>query len=213
MFEINVNIHQMNKLNRLYAHQSHKSNNVIGAISPVKGLLLWEVYGYEECPDKMMDALLSEPPFREENGTNPQIYGFKLYGKLGVDFFSSSELLFSNIKVRVRIIRARPNFYMNNDNPSISVRTVDCSLYTRHIALKDYYHKETMVLLAFTLVAFKILETPAKTFIFYSRRKHFIQENCFNKHSIRRIAFAVNTKTAFIGSNTEKLFWYRQLDF
>ena len=74
--------------------------------------------------------------------------GFMLYVKLGVVFFSTSELLYPNMKVRLRLIRARPNFYMISDNPNVSLRIVDCSLYTRFIAPKDDYHKERMDMLA-----------------------------------------------------------------
>ena len=47
--------------------------------------------------------------------------GFMLYGKLGVDFFSTSELLYPNMKIRLRLIRARPNFYTIIDNPNVSL--------------------------------------------------------------------------------------------
>ena len=66
--------------------------------------------------------------------------GFMLYGKLGIDFFSTSELLNPIMNIRLRLIRARPNFYMIRDNPNVSLGIVDCSLYTRRIALKDDYH-------------------------------------------------------------------------
>ena len=66
--------------------------------------------------------------------------GFMLYGKLGVDFSSTSQLLYPYMKIRLRLIRARPNFYMISDNPNVSLGIVDCSLYTRRIALKDDYH-------------------------------------------------------------------------
>ena len=36
--------------------------------------------------------------------------GFMLYGKLGADFFSTSELLYPNMKVRLRLVRVGPNF-------------------------------------------------------------------------------------------------------
>ena len=74
--------------------------------------------------------------------------GFILYGKLGIDFFSTSELLYPNMKIRLRLIRARPNFYMISDNPIVSLGIVDCSLYLRRIALKDDYHKKRMYMLA-----------------------------------------------------------------
>ena len=38
--------------------------------------------------------------------------GFMLYGNLGIDFFSTSELLYPNMKSRLKLIRARPNFYI-----------------------------------------------------------------------------------------------------
>ena len=50
--------------------------------------------------------------------------GFMLYGKLGIDFFSTSELLYANMKIRLRLIRARPNFYMISDNPNVSLGIV-----------------------------------------------------------------------------------------
>ena len=138
--------------------------------------------------------------------------GFMLYGKLGVDFFSTSELLYPNMKIRLRLIRATPNFYMISDNPNVSLGIVDCSLYTRRIALKDDYHKKRMDMLAYTPVEFNYLETLAKTFIIPARQNHFLQENIFNNAPVRRIAIAMNTNSAFTGSYTENPFWYQQFD-
>ena len=67
---------------------------------------------------------------------------FMLYRKLGVDFFSSSDLLYPNNKSSLRLIRARQSFYMISDNRNVSLGIVDCSLYTRRIALVDDYHKK-----------------------------------------------------------------------
>ena len=77
--------------------------------------------------------------------------GFMLYGKMGVDF-STSELLHPNIKIRLRLIRARPDIYMISDNPNFSLGIVDCSIYTRRNALKDHYQKKRMDMLAYTPV-------------------------------------------------------------
>ena len=138
--------------------------------------------------------------------------GFMLYGKVGIDFFSTSELLYPNMEIRLRINRARPNFYMISDNPNISLGFVDCSLYTRCIALKDDYHKKRMDMLAYAPVEYKCLETLAKTFTIPARQNHFFQENIFNNAPIRRVAIALNTNTAFTGSFTENPFWYQQFD-
>ena len=138
--------------------------------------------------------------------------GFMLYGKLVVDFFSTSELLYTNMKIRLRLIRARPNFYMISDNPNVSLGIVDCSLYTRRIALKDDYHKTRMDMLAYNPVEFNYLEILVKTFIIRARKNKFVHENSYNNAPVRRIAIAMNTNSAFTGSYTENPFWYQQVD-
>ena len=135
-----------------------------------------------------------------------------LYGKLGVDFFSTSELLYPNMKIRLRLIRARTNFYMIRNNPNVSLGIVDCSLYTRRSALKDDYRKKGMDILGYTPVEFNYLETLTKTFIIPARQNQFIEENIFNNAPVRRIAIAMNTNSAFTGSYSENLFWYQEFD-
>ena len=69
-----------------------------------------------------------------------------------------------------------------------------------------------MDMLAFTLVEFKYLATLAKTFIIPARQDQFIQENIFLNAPIRRIAFAMNANSLFIGSYTKNPFRYQQFD-
>ena len=116
------------------------------------------------------------------------------------------------MKIRLRLIRARPNFYMISDNPNVGLGIVDCSLCTRRIVLKDDYQKKRMDMLAYTPVEFNYLETLAKTSVIPARQNQFIQENIFNKAPVRRIAIAMNTNSAFTGSYTKNPFWYQQFD-
>ena len=118
--------------------------------------------------------------------------GFTLYGKEGVYFISTSEKLYTNMKVRLRLIRARTSFYIISDNPKVSLGIVDCSVYTRRNALKDDYHKKRMDMLAYTPVELNYLETLAKTFIIPARQNQFIQENVFNNAPVRRNAITMN---------------------
>ena len=210
--EMYINNQQMYSSNGLYAHKSYISNNIKRAISEHKGVLPCEGYDYGEFPDEIMETPLSEPFFTRRMKMLSRPDGFLLYGKLGVDFFSTSELLYPNMKIRLRLIRARPNFYMISDNLNVSLGIVDCSLYTRRIALKDDYHKKRMDKLVYTPVEFNYLETLAKTFIIPARQNQFIQENIFNNAPVRRIAIAMNTNSVFTGSYTDNPFWYQQFE-
>ena len=210
--EVYINNQQIYNSNGSYAHKSYISNNFKGAISEYKGVLHCEGYGYEEFPDEIMEAPLAEPFFLRRMKMLSRPDGFMLYGKLGVDFFSTSELLYPNMKIRLRLIRARSNFYMISDNPNVSLGNDDCSLYTRRIALKDDYHKKRMDMFAYTPVECNYLENLAKTFIIPARPNQFIQKNIFNKAPVRRIAVAMKTNYAFTGSCTENPFWYQQFD-
>ena len=116
------------------------------------------------------------------------------------------------MKIRLRLIRARPNFYMISDNLNVSLGIVNCSLYTRRIALKDDYHKKRMDMLAYAPVEYNYLETLAKPFIIPVKQNQFIQENIFNNPPILQIAIAMNTNSAFSGSFTGNPFWYQKFD-
>ena len=129
-----------------------------------------------------------------------------------VDFFSTSELLYPDMKNKPRLIGARPNCYMIIDNPNVSRWIVDRPLHTRRIALKDDYHRKRIDMLAYTLAEFNYWEILAKTFTIPARQNQFIQENIFNNAPVRQIAIAINTNSAFNGSFTENPLWYQQFD-
>ena len=116
------------------------------------------------------------------------------------------------MKVRIRLIRARPNFYMISENPNVGLGIVDCSLYTRRVMLEEDYHKKRMPQLAYAPVEYNYMQTLAKTFIISARQNQFMQENIFNNAPIRRIAIAMNSNSAFNGSFAENPFWYQQFN-
>ena len=204
--EVYISSQQIYNSNGLYAHKSYISNNSTGAVIEYKGVLHCQGYNYEELPEEIMEAPLSEPFSTRRMKMLRRPDGFILYGKLGVDFFSTSEFLYPNMKIRLKLIRARAKFYMIGDNPNVSLGIVDCSLYTCRIALKDDYHGKRMGMLAYTLVEFNYLEILAKTSIIPARQKQFIPENIFNNAPVRRIAIAMNTNSEFIASHTENIF-------
>ena len=204
--EVFIYNQQIYNSNGLYAHKSYFSNNFEAAISEYKGVLHCEGYDYEQDPEDIANPL-PDPFFTRRMKLLSRPDGFMLYGKLGIDFFSTSGLLYPNMISRLRLIRARPNFYMISDNPNVSLGIVDCSLYTRRIAPKDDYHEKRMNMLAYAPVKYKYLKTLATTFIIRAKKNRFIRENVLNNAPIRRVATAMNTNSAFTGSFTDNSFW------
>ena len=184
------------------------SNNFKSTLSDYKGVLHREGYDYENDPENLVEG----PFFTRRMKLYCRPDGFMLYGKLGIDFLTTSELLYPNMKVRIRLIRAQPNFYMISENSNVNLGIVDCSLYTRLVMLKEDYHKKRMSQLANAPVEYNYIETLAKTFIFPAPQNQFIQENKFNNAPIRRIAIAMNSNSAFTGFFEKNPFWYQQFN-
>ena len=206
--ELYINNHQIYNSNGLYAHKSHISNNFKNILSDYKGVLHCQGYDYEEDPENLVEG----PFFTRRMKLYSSFDGFMLYGKLGIDFLTTFELLYPNMKVRIRLIRARPIFDMISENPNVSLGIVDCSLYTRRVVLKEDCHKKRMSQLVYAPVEYNYIETLAKNFIIPARQNNFIQENIFNNQPIRRIAIAMNSNSAFTGSFAENPLWYQQFN-
>ena len=206
--EMYINNHEIYNSNGLYADKSHISNNFKSTLSDYKGVLHCEGYDYEEDPENLVEG----PFFTRRMKLYSRPDGFMLYGKLGIDFLTTSELLYPNMKVQIPLIRARQNFYMISENPNVSLGIVDCSLYTRLVMLEENYHKKRMSQLAYVPVEHNYMETLTKTFIIPARQNQFIQENIFSSEPRCRRAIAMNSNSAFTGSFAENPFWYQQFD-
>ena len=92
-----------------------------------------------------------------------------LYGNLGVNFFSNSELLHPNMKVRLQLISASHKYYMIIHDLISSLGLVECSFYTHAIVLRDENHKKPMEVIAIFPMEYNYLKTLANTFIIPAR--------------------------------------------
>ena len=167
---------------------------------------------YEESPDEITDAPVSEPFSTRKMKMLSRPDGLMLYGKLGVDISSTSEMLYpKKKKIRLRLIRDRTIFYMISDNPNVSL-VFDCSLDTRRIALEDDCQKKKMDMLAYTPVGFIYMKALLKAFIISAGQNLFIQQNTFKNAPDRRIVISMNANSSFTGSYTENTFRKQQFD-
>ena len=86
--EVYINSQQIYNSNGLYAQKSYISNNLKAAMSKYKGVLHCEGYGYEQDPEDINNPFL-DTFFTRRMKLLSRPDGFMLYGKLGIDFFST----------------------------------------------------------------------------------------------------------------------------
>ena len=116
--ELYINNHQIYISNGLYAQKSHISNKFKSTMSDYKGVLHCEGYDYEGGPENFLECRMSFFTRRKKLYSRPD--GFMLYGELGIDFLTTSELIYPNMKLKIRLIRARPKFHMLSENPMLA---------------------------------------------------------------------------------------------
>ena len=133
--KVYLNNQQVYNSNGLYGHKALISNEFNASTRNNEAILACHAYEFEKEPSDF-----EKSPFidREEelllkNGTN-------YYGKLAIDLFQCEKLLLPNTKVRLKLICARPNFYMISYNPHVSLKVLECSLFTRRVVVNEVYH-------------------------------------------------------------------------
>ena len=136
-----------------------------------KGKLACHGYRFEEYP-KAFDMY----PFTDRANSLGSGITFSLYGRLDNDLFTCEKLLLPKTKVRIKLIRARPNFYMLSDNPKVRMKIIDCSLFTRRTLVAEPSHQYLQWNLEREPAHYNHMETIARTFIIPSRQNQFIQE-------------------------------------
>ena len=99
---------------------------------------------------------------------------------------------------------------MLSDNPNVSLKFVDFSLFTGRILFTEPNHQNLQWNLEREPAQYSYMETVARTFIVPSRQNQFIQENIFNNAPIGRVAVAVNANSTVAGSFNKNPFSYQQ---
>ena len=129
---------------------------------------------------------------------------------MAIDLFQCEKLVLPNTKVKLKLICARPNFYMVSYNPPVSFKALDCSPFTRRVFVNEVYHQTIRYQLTHQPSYYNFMETFGRTFFIPSGHNQFIQENVSNNAPIRIIAIAMNTNSAFTLHFQEYLFHYQK---
>ena len=203
--ELYLNNQQVYNSNGLYGHKAIISNEFNASTRNNEGILACHGYEFEKEPSDF-----EKSPFIDREEELLLKNGTTYYGKLAIDLFQCENLLLPNTKPRLKLIRARPNFYMISYNPHVSLKVLDCSLFTRRVVVNEVYHQTIKYQLTHQPACYNFMETIARTFIIPSGQNQFIQENVFNNAPIRGVAIAMNTNSAFTGHFQENPFHYQK---
>ena len=203
--EVYLKNQQVYNSNGLYGHKALISDEFNASTRNNEGILACHGHEFEKEPSDY-----EKSPFIDREEELLLKNGSTYYIKLAIDLFQCEKLLLPNTKVRLKLIRARSNFYMISYNPHVSFKVLDCSLFTRRVDVNEVYHQTINYHLTHQLTCYNFMETIARTFIIPSRENHFIQENVFNNAPIKKVAIAMNNNSAFIGHFLENPFHYQK---
>ena len=122
--EVYFNNTMVYNANGLYPHKAQISNELnSSAVSNKRILAIFDMHPFTDRADSLGTRIT-----------------FSLYGRLAIDLFICEKFLQPIIKVRIKLIQARPNFYVLSDNPNVSMKFVDCLLFTRKILVAEPNH-------------------------------------------------------------------------
>ena len=91
--------------NGLYPTKAEMSNEFNSSAVSNKGILECYWYSFEEYPEAFHMY-----PFPDRANASRAMIPFSLYGRLAIDLFTCEKFLLPKTKVRIKLIRARPNF-------------------------------------------------------------------------------------------------------
>ena len=121
--EVYFNNTMLYNANGLYPHKAQKSNEFNSSAVSNKGILACHGYSFEEYPDAF-----DMHPFTDRATSLGTGITFSLYVRLAIDLLTCEKFLLPSTKVRIKLIRARPNSYILSDNLMIYLMIVLCLL-------------------------------------------------------------------------------------
>ena len=112
------------------------------------------------------------------------------------------------MKIRLRLLKARPKIYVISDNRNVSLRIVGCSFL--RIALKDDHHKKRTDMLAYTRIKYNYLETVAMAFNISARDRDSSSKKMLQL--VRLLLQCMQTLHSVDYRLKIHSFWYQQFD-
>ena len=111
------------------AYKAQIFNEINSSSVSIRGIIALVIdKGLKNIPEA-----LDMHPFTDRTNSLGTGIVFSLYGRLAIDLFTCEKLIIPKTKIRIKLTRATPNFYMLSDKSSVSLKNVDCLLFSRRI--------------------------------------------------------------------------------
>ena len=181
------------------------SNEFNSSAVSTKGKLVRHGYSFEEFPEAFDMHTLND---KANSLGSEKTCSLSLYDRLAIELFACEKLLLPKTKTRIKLIRARPHYYMLFYNPNVIMKIVNCSLFTRRSLVAEPNHQYLQLNLEREPAHYNYMETIARTFFIPSRQSQFIMQ--VNNARIRKIAVAMNKNLAVTRSFHKNPLDYQQ---
>lgn len=200
---------KVSSANGLYAHKSFIETEMSFGKEAKDTWLKCQGYSYESDPsDRTIQTVVDRRDLTARSAT------VKLIGRLSVDFFSCDKLLLPNVSLRIKLVRSHGDFVTVSEDAGkhYTIRLSNANLYARKMTVSDHVVESIERVLTKTPALYKYTEVIPKTFVIPPGQFTWRHEDVFMKEPIRRLAIAMNTNTAFAGSNVTNPFHYQKFD-
>lgn len=200
---------KISNANGLYGHKSFIETEFSNNSDAKRTWLHCQGYKYEDNPNDFTGNVFTT---RQAAARLSAVVTF--YGKLPVDVFSCDKHLLSGVTLRIAFLRAQNDFITlsEDDAKHYKVQIVEANLYVRKMVVNDNVVAAIERTLLKSPAIYRYNEVIAKTFLATNGQRNWKHEDVFMKEPIRRLAIAMNTNRAFVGSHRDNPFWYRKFD-
>ena len=166
--EVYFNNEQVYTSNGLYAHKAFISNEFSNSKGTKSFICACQGYRHAKEPVSLRD----EPLLSGKTKKNEELC---FYGKLAIDVLTCDNFPFPNVKIRLRLLPSRPNYYIiANQNIKFSCSFLQSFLFTRQVVIEDHFFKDLHSSLQIRPARYNFSEVLARTFVIPNGQNQFI---------------------------------------
>ena len=200
--------------NANYPHKAYIETELSHTEACKNTWLITQGYNYEKEPSTADNAAMVARRAANADGAWNDFYG-----RLAVDFFNTDKFLLPGVTLRIKLVRASPEFAVVvlppdkvTPNSKYRINITEASLFVHKVEVSEteYVKIERDLLLGPMLIEY--METIPKTYIVGIGQHQLIEEDIMNGAPIKRLVLAMSTNVAFRGTYKTNPHHYTKFD-